>query len=467
MSTYDVPDDNISVGGAFVAPGSFPVVSAQQPFAFCRTSGGDIFMAVENSNQLEIWRYSSGVRTVYTIGALVTAGEGTTVSGISSTADGGNRAILLRTDGTTVWLVYWLATTASFTGAASAHVQKPVIQVWNGAGFTSLGSLTVSTANRERGGSFQFMVGHESALTATASPAETGVLHVAWSECGVYSITNPGVSVDVDGAEVLHYGKCSSAAIVTDIELAHANTRVVSAGVPYGGSFPTPIHTDLLWLTNGSGDPILFYGKPSSHNTFQFGTITYSTDIDMVDINASGSLSMSVLRTIDVAVLDATVTNLSRAGFGGSRYSTLIGGIEYAYLAVSVLVSGVLAVRLIVGKADGSTAFTYPDTDTVEGTGVFVGQVIDDVYDDTDNIWANRFSGNIRQYHRACPAWEGWAARPAADIFAIRDLEYPAGDTLYGIGRDASDHTKFGPVALPILRDYATCTGGLRSWQRF
>lgn len=456
-TTYDVIDDGLLGGTAFVGP----TATAAEAFSKCRC-GAEEFAAMLVSGTLEVWHYSGGTRTAYTIGTI-----GSTVGKILNICDYGPAPIKLRSDDTDVWLVF-----VEIVNVGSHVVDQVQVAVWNGAGFTGIGTDGGTLANRSFSAAGfnrdQGRIGH---LTAAACAAEPGVLHVAWSEAGsLISDLDDPLHPAPTYKQRVSYSKWSNAAIVSGFDVSSAS---VTADNTYTGVFPSPVITQHLFLTNGSGSPLLFYGPPTANDTIasgsSAGTISYGDAVEMIDVSGG---SASVLRTINGSAINAAVTTLENGALsvtiGGSRFPTSPFGTEIVYIDVPWSSSTGPVPLLISGPADGSAAFGYPDSNAAENPGHLLPYT--DVVDETRNIWAgiNTGSRQLAQYHRDCPDWSFWGHALAACDGFDAGIEFDLdGDTIYTVGRDASDHTKLGVVAIPILRDNANCGGGLRKWHRW
>ena len=449
MTTYDVADDGYTNTASFLGT-TYP---ATEPLSFCRL-GTDYFLAMLHSGNVEVWAYISGTRTVYTIGAIGTS----TGADIRNGSNFGDQAIRLRSDGTDVWLVYY--TQGVQTNPYGAGTWTPwmlTVSVWNGSGFTLLGTDAAASNNNNHDGGAN--VGFVGQLVAAASPDEPGALHAMWSECGPTKIAGRGIGGQ-DAVQRVSYSKWDNAGLVSQ-----ADAYNITDAAPYDGNFSTPVLTQHLFLTNASGSPVAFYGAPSSMNTAGVGTIAYGDTLEMWDMTTVTLGSPVVLQTASGSSFDAVITGLTNVSAhrvpGGSRFSD---GTGITYVSVPWAKGAGELVLTVAVPEDGATAFTFPDSSSTIGHGFNLGQ---ELVDDGANIWLGS-GGSIGQYHRNCPAFEIWQAHPVATIGGnLVEMEIE-GDTIYTVGREigSAGTGNFGPLSLPILRDFSTCGSGLRVWQR-
>lgn len=435
MAAYDVADDGFLNTAAFLGP----TAAAQQPLSFCKF-GSEFFLVMNiDGSTIEVWHYAGGVRTVYspTFAPLL------------------RDNIAIRTDGTNVWLVYWtrpvITNPYSPPDGATINPFVPTVDLWNGAGFTNLGNDFSSINNYGHSGENNGLV---SRFSACACDAEIGALYIMWAENG-YSMIHGRPAGGQDAYENVNVTKFDASGYVSTATLYHE----FQLGPGYTSPFIPPVYSSRLFVTNASGAPVAFYGHPAVVDT-AFRTITYTEDLEMWDVNSVAILQTAVGSSLDPFVNQLTPTTTYR--IGGTRFPDGTGLTKVVVpWAQSAEASGVI-VLLVSVPEDGSGGFTLIDNSASEG---HVQTSYSDVVDDGENIWlgaARGATGAIVQFHRVCPAWESWQANPVA-LIAGTDLEMEIdGDTIYAIGREiGSSPPKFGPLSLPILRDFVQCGGGI------
>lgn len=438
ITSYDGLDDDCEVDpAAFSAPtasGSF----STEPISYCRR-GTDDFVAVNNSGVLEVWKYTAGVRTVYSIANFGTA-DGEVKNGTDFAGGVPNTAVLLRTDGTDVWLAYFESKVVSNPYAGGTWQPWRVeVRHFTGSAFTVLNNDAAKALNTALYGL--------GTLEAAASPEDPGVLHVFWSEGGTSSAGNR--------TERVAYSKWSTSARVSQSDLL-TNTAA-AAGFPNADR----LVTQYLFGNNADGAIRAFYVRPlGAPGT---NTTVYSNVIEMWDVTAGAA---TILQTTTLTAFDASYTAVSKLSamiLGGSRRPAINQtGQSVIYIAVPINSAGLGGGPnlLLTVPPRGTTGFTWPDgnaTESLPGSGVNANPY--DIESDTENIYIG--ANVIRIYSRSCGAWATYHPSPDARFTTATadDLILGTG-VLYAFAENAHALGQYGPLVWPILEDFYVCALG-------
>jgi hypothetical protein len=467
---YDTPD-SFEGGTEFVA-GFTDGISADtpEPVSYCKL--GDLHFAALNDSGatdhflVAVWTEGGGAPTIYTISdALI--GLGFIVSSISKPY--GPAAPQIRTDGTNLWVVAYIENDNSETCGLVSHAARqwvPAVFIWNGSGFDYIGSAPAECFPWT--GGYQQQIGM---ISAAASSAEEGVLHVMWSESGVDQIDSATCAITTFGSFV-HYTKWSTGGLVSSGDSLSSSAAGASPSslVPYTSSY--------LFVTNAFGSPIAFYGYPLTlglTSVSQAGNITYSDLIEMWAVDES-SAAITLLQSAHGSTLIGSTVTLDASSFhftaGGTRQQPQdpFGGVDTIFFQFPFGASPQAPLLNVPADGFGPIVVTTPALSAI-GT--------EDAYDDSRNIWIG--GGYINGASLTCSGGTSNFDLTDSNIFLSGgdagrlELFYDAeADAFYTLGYEIeSPDYQIAPVKVPILRDYLICTigdcivsAGLHVWQR-
>jgi hypothetical protein len=458
------------------------------PTSYCKC--GDLHFAAINQaggtspedTDLHVWVWSDsgGAATDYDMflvsSGLLSNSEHPTGTGVP----------LLRTDGTNVWLIcYEVHAPESVTCNGTEHEKgttiSPTILVWNGSGFTFLGSDPAKTfpwSFDSSGINYDQFVGQ---LTAAASSAEVGVLHVMWAEEGPFVIDPLTCDVSTFLGRIGYSQWSPTAPIITFTD-------------SFSSDIGVPTATQHLFATNAFGSLKAFYGPPATIDLeLDHTAITYGTTVQMWSIDESTGAS-TVLQTIDGAALNPAVSQLDASSsqtIGGTRLppQETYGGVDTIFFVAPwrELSGPAFYAPLLFVPADGSNPIATVPASIAGVDGISPSGSIQDAYDDGTSIWVG--TGSIGAAGNAIMSGSLTCTRGESGYIADGDgVRYitPGGiefqydssaDCFYTLGMNAATQqstTEYAPLKIPILRDYlicsiSTCVGsdGLYAWQRF
>lgn len=295
-------------------------------------------------------------------------------------------------------------------------------------GFTLLDTIEAKFDNYEGGG------GLLSGIEACASPAESGVLHLLWSEGGNFGAKG----VDEKRGQRINYSRWDTVAKLVDTDLAYQETSgyhvsgdtlmpadqfVWTAEMIVRNDHGSPIAIVWPWIENDIGvqhlDLAEFWDLSS-------GTKEILQTLDPRLIPTPGEIGETPVQATGGAAGLASGFPPRRGQFASSLYTDPTLGHQDVYLVCAAYNHAVAFYRI---PCDGSASFDYMDGLRQVGYSIVAnhlgddrfgfGAFIADFVSDPDNVWmpSETFGGgSVNHLYRRCiPAWELVPAFPVPD----------------------------------------------------
>lgn len=393
--------------------------------------------------------------------------------------------------GTRFWMHYGVGPNenddAGVNNSFRWHPARVTVFAGDIGGFTNIGTVE---ANYHNDGDLGLISGIE----ACASPAEPGILHLLWSEAGMWQRLDQGYGQRVT------YSRWDAAGRLSVSDLVATATVL-----PLTSSSEYPSDIEWCWtaemiLRNDHGSPIAFVWPWLVDGAAQ---PLYPGPLQVWDLSDG---TLNVVQTLDPSMYPTP------AEFGGHDDPVPVGALssvfipsrsQYASSLYADPALGGTPVYLICNRytspsssyaasafyrvvANASQPIDWLDGLRLAGYSIADGfPFAADFVSDPDNVWMPA-GGSVLQLDRQClRGWRSWFAFPVPDPADGREdgtyacptspptlISDDTGDWLYGAGEGpitrlfAADPTDVAALKAKICRCCAACLGkGVRLWK--